>query len=487
MSLKAFFILLTKHLTKKWGRVLLSSMGIMIGVWAILLTVTLSTGLSTKLKTAVNSQPLAKTVQFYNIDGIQSIFEARPDTKLKTISYGVGDSESNEQPNVVSYAPSDILGLFVNTNSESVECVNTSVNIAVEPEKAIASQEILNESCHQYQVLNQPFDFFYQTNKTNWIGKTTAPEANEIVVCYRCDQNNPLFEKLDVNSPDELLGKKINVELNTVQTIAPGGKEIDFQTATFVTQEQIKQTQITPLEIVGVIDDRSSGGGLLGGALNSFFFADRALFEKAILGVDETIDPNNVGYVEHNVFIDNFENLDDVIDFFNNKNYLVISTGQILVSSINTAFTVITIILGIFAAIALFAAIFGIVNVMIISVLERRKEIGILKALGATNNDIFYLFTFESIFLGILGWILGWLLALASTTVLSFAFDQLLLSSSDIQENLAQFDITSFDLPIPVYILAATLGLAILFTLLSGLYPSLSAAKQNPTEVLRSE
>ncbi|NJL96768.1 ABC transporter permease [Candidatus Gracilibacteria bacterium] len=201
----------------------------------------------------------------------------------------------------------------------------------------------------------------------------------------------------------------------------------------------------------------------------------------------KNIDPDDFGYIELNVFIDDFTNLQSVIDYFKDKNYLVISTGEILANSIKTSFTVISIVLGIFAAIALFASVFGIVNVMIISVLERQKEIGILKALGARSNDIFNIFLFESIFLGVLGWLFGWLLTLIVTKILSTAFDRLLLTNNSIQANLESFNITSFDLPIPLFILIITFFLAVIFTLLSGLYPAIQAARQNPVDTLRSE
>ena len=73
MSFLTLLTLVWRQLISKWGRTLISALGIMVGVWAILLTVSLSQGLSEKLITAVNSQTLSRTVQFYKAsDGSKS-------------------------------------------------------------------------------------------------------------------------------------------------------------------------------------------------------------------------------------------------------------------------------------------------------------------------------------------------------------------------------------------------------------------------------
>jgi len=137
--------------------------------------------------------------------------------------------------------------------------------------------------------------------------------------------------------------------------------------------------------------------------------------------------------------------------------------------------------------IILIASLFGIVAIMTISVLERRKEIGILKAMGATDGSIFLLFLAESIFLGLFGWVLGTLAFYASSWLIQQAFARFVLSNTEWKANLANFNIYDFYPIAPWWLLVSTLTVAVFFTTLSGIYPALKAARQNPVEVLRTE
>ncbi|NJK71405.1 MAG: FtsX-like permease family protein [Thermales bacterium] len=103
------------------------------------------------------------------------------------------------------------------------------------------------------------------------------------------------------------------------------------------------------------------------------------------------------------------------------------SPAQLFISSAQSLFLIITIVLGLFGVIALIASIFGITNVMAISVLKRQKEIGILKALGARNTDILKIFLLESSLLGIIGWIIGTILGYLSTLSIALIFEKFCL------------------------------------------------------------
>ena len=142
-------------------------------------------------------------------------------------------------------------------------------------------------------------------------------------------------------------------------------------------------------------------------------------------------------------------------------------------------------VLGLFGVIALVASMFGIINVMTISVLRRQKEIGILKALGARGGGIFRVFMLESLLLGVLGWGLGLVATLASLRLVSYLFDTVLLENTEWRENLGSFNITSFEPALPWYVALITLAVALFFTSVSGLVPALRAARKNPVDVLR--
>ena len=130
-------------------------------------------------------------------------------------------------------------------------------------------------------------------------------------------------------------------------------------------------------------------------------------------------------------------------------------------------------------AIALFVAAVGIVNTMTISLLERTREIGIMKALGAKNKDVKKMFIYESWLLGLIGGgsgiLVGWLFGKFFNFVIAFLFK---LSG---QQNSVELFI------IPWKFASAVLCFALILALLSGLFPARRAAKLNPLDALRYE
>lgn len=134
-------------------------------------------------------------------------------------------------------------------------------------------------------------------------------------------------------------------------------------------------------------------------------------------------------------------------------------------------------VLNAFAVIALIAAGFGIVNTLLMSVQERTREIGLMKAMGMGAGKIFALFSFEAIFIGFLGSALGAAVAIALGTGISS------LLSSTVLSGLPGLTIMEFT---PGSI-ATIIGIVMLIAFLAGTLPARRAAKQNPIDALRYE
>jgi putative ABC transport system permease protein len=117
-------------------------------------------------------------------------------------------------------------------------------------------------------------------------------------------------------------------------------------------------------------------------------------------------------------------------------------------------------------AVALLVGAVGVANIMVISVLERRSEIGLRRALGATKGDIRIQFLSESILLALTGGIIGVIAGIASTAIYAHA--------------------RGWAVVIPAVAWAGGIGAAILIGALAGLLPALRAARMSPTEALWS-
>jgi putative ABC transport system permease protein len=146
--------------------------------------------------------------------------------------------------------------------------------------------------------------------------------------------------------------------------------------------------------------------------------------------------------------------------------------------SLRTFFSVFDLLLGIFGSLALAVATLGIVNTLVTAILERRREIGVLKALGAADSDVQQLFFVEAgvmgLFGGILGVLFGWLLGRALTFGTNLYLQR---------QNLNPIELSS----VPWWLVLTALAFAVLVSLAAGLYPAARAAKLNPVDALRYE
>ncbi len=146
--------------------------------------------------------------------------------------------------------------------------------------------------------------------------------------------------------------------------------------------------------------------------------------------------------------------------------------------SLRQVFAVFDLLLGIFGSLALAVASLGIINTLVMAILERRREIGILKALGAADRDIRRLFFAEAGVMGLLGGILGVALGWLIGSALTFGTNVYLR-----RQELPPIDLSS----IPWWMVAGAIGFSVLVSLAAGIYPASRAAKLNPVEALRYE
>src|SRR5580700_4040193 len=141
-------------------------------------------------------------------------------------------------------------------------------------------------------------------------------------------------------------------------------------------------------------------------------------------------------------------------------------------------FTIFDLLLAIFGSLALAVATLGIINTLVMAILERRREIGILKALGAADRDVKELFFVEAGVMGLFGGVLGvgfgWFIGRALTWGTNIYLHR---------QNLPSAHVFS----VPWWLVLGAIVFAVGVSLAAGLYPATRAARLNPVEALRYE
>jgi putative ABC transport system permease protein len=154
---------------------------------------------------------------------------------------------------------------------------------------------------------------------------------------------------------------------------------------------------------------------------------------------------------------------------------ITVNTLKEIVDEIEKSFAQVGGFLGGVAVVALLVGMIGIMNIMLVTVKERTREIGVMKATGATRRGVIQLFLTEAMIICVIGAVIG----IAAGIGLSVLFNQLTVSLFQMDEAIPLVFVW------PVYIAAVIVGIVV--GVLSGLYPAWQAARVDPIEALRYE
>lgn len=221
--------------------------------------------------------------------------------------------------------------------------------------------------------------------------------------------------------------------------------------------------------IIGLYEKPKSSLGLLGGQTTSNIYVPVSTLEK-IMGMGEVLWGIDVNF---NKGVNIGETLDKMIKYIErrhdnvgeNKYYSYTAEGEM--SSINKITGVVTGVVGAIAAISLLVGGIGVMNIMLVSVTERTREIGIRKAIGARRRDILLQFLVEAIIISGIGGILGTIVGLGISGIIAVVIG------------------------IPPGVSIVTIAIAWVFSagvgIFFGMYPANKASKLDPIEALRYE
>jgi len=246
---------------------------------------------------------------------------------------------------------------------------------------------------------------------------------------------------------DEAIGKKIKLTPTTSSSIEAG----------IISEDEITafNKEKKALVISSVIDDDQSAFSYV---LNNEF-------------KDIKID----GYVEAKVKIHSEKNLDAVKEDLISKGYIISSISD-TVDETRKIFRGIQVVLGFFGFIALIISAIGMLNIMTIVLLERTQEIGIMKAIGASNTDIWKIVISDAIIIGFLGGIGGSVIGLGTSKIFNMAFN--ILAS-----RIGGQSVEIFQMP-PGFIFIIVIFSAVI-GFLTGIWPAIRASRIAPLEAIK--
>jgi putative ABC transport system permease protein len=297
-------------------------------------------------------------------------------------------------------------------------------------------------------------------------GEKTVVQVNGIVPIHAQVRNETLSEG-EFITESQLLGRA------SVAIIGQDTADAIFGRKSGVTGETIR-IDGQPFRIIGVLE--SKGGGMMGSQDNRVLIPLTTATTRLKSGASDTVDIIYVQAVSAEAVPSAAEEVSQILRTRHRNEVGVddftVFTQQDFLTTAESITGVFTIFLGGIAAISLLVGGIGIMNIMLVSVVERTREIGLRKALGARKSDILTQFLAESSLLsglgGIIGIILGWLLAIGIEQI------SIILES-----------------PFKTAISADSILLATLFSaaigLFFGIYPANRAASLEPVEALRYE
>jgi putative ABC transport system permease protein len=309
----------------------------------------------------------------------------------------------------------------------------------------------------------------------------SSNDADEVVIL------KDFAKELNEKDPSALIGQEVTLRYGERQALAsdasdrPGmaaqGNDASGESEDSYGFSVVRKTQ--KVKVVGIIDEEPYGGMrtvsrgrifLPVGTMERLNMAQFTDMRSSLRGTGKNYmtltvrvkDPGKVQAVQ------------DAIGKMGFRTFSILDATK----SLRRFFTVLDVFLGIFGSLALAVATLAIINTLVMAVLERRREIGVMKAIGASDGDVKKLFFTEAgamgFFGGLLGIALGFVIGKAINIGTGFYLERHQLPAEPVWI-------------LPPWLIGAAIAFSIVVSLLAGLYPASRAARLDPVRTLKYE
>jgi ABC-type antimicrobial peptide transport system permease subunit len=289
-----------------------------------------------------------------------------------------------------------------------------------------------------------------------------------------CMLSLEMARRIDDASPQSVVGRSATI----VYAAAGGSAGVPVDIAPSVQVQRVEQ----PCTIVGLVERESApgiGGGPAVAALMIPLAKARAISASAVRGPQAMLraTPTSPSYPTVTVRVQGAQHTQDVEDRIKTLGFSAFSLNDALEGA-KRGFLVLDIVLSLIGSIALAVSSLGIVNTMVMSILERTREIGIMKAVGGSDGDIRRIFLIEASAIGVFGGAAGVVLGWAVGRVINFGANVYIQSQGGTPGNLFS---------LPIWLIAGAIGFSIVVSLIAGSYPAARAARLDPIQALRHD
>jgi len=326
----------------------------------------------------------------------------------------------------------------------------------VSPSLSLSGQVSYNESQTDTAIYGISPDFLSLEGVKVGFGETfTTNNGAEIII------TDTALNLIGLGDPREAVGDKLNLTV-LVPTIIEGTEEEELVS---------KDVEVTISGILRDDDELSLAYVPINFLIELGFEPD---YSEAKVKVGEEGDQQ---YSVAKIQVDDESKLPEVRSKIEGMGYQVDSVAD-TVGQIDQIFVVFQVVVSGFGAIAMFVAAIGSLNTLTVSLLERTREIGLMKTLGATSRDILVLFLVEAIVIGMTGGLigigLGWLIGEGVSYLINYLANRLGGDPVDIFYT-------------PIEFIFFIIGVILIISIITGLYPARRAGKINALDALRYE
>jgi len=351
----------------------------------------------------------------------------------------------------------------------------------VEPEVRVMGEVLYDGQTHFGFVTGLPMSARENEAFDNVQGKFfSGPAAEEVILL------NDFAKELNPKDPKQLIGKEITLRYGERQALpaeSTGRPQLSGAETAGTNNDDnfgfsvVRKTQA--LKVVGIIQEEPYGG--MRAVSRGRIFLPVDLTEKLNMAqfTDMRSSLRGAGktYMTLTVRVKDPGKVSEVQDAINKMGFRTFSIFD-ATKSLRRFFTVLDLFLGIFGSLALAVATLAIINTLVMAVLERRREIGIMKAIGASDGDVKRLFFTEAGAMGFFGGLLG--------IALGFAIGKAINVGTGIYLHRHQLPAEAVWI-LPPWLIGAAVAFSILVSLLAGLYPASRAARLDPVQTLKYE